>query len=151
MLSYLYNEREEVKYMSNVLVVYWTATGNTQAMALKVAEGANADLKEISEISAEDALKYEKIAFGCPAMGDTFEEAEEFLEWYLQVEPGLEGKKIAIFGSYGWGSGEWMEDWTDRIGQTTAVLFEEALMANEAPSSDDEELCVAFGQRFAQF
>ncbi len=137
--------------MSNVLVVYWTATGNTQAMAVKVAEGAKADLKEISEIAPEDALKYEKIAFGCPAMGDTFEEAEEFLEWYLQVEPGLEGKKIAIFGSYGWGSGEWMEDWSDRISQTTSVLFDQPLMANEAPSSDDEEACFAFGQRFAKF
>lgn len=137
--------------MSNVLVVYWTATGNTQAMAVKVAEGAKADLKEISEIAPEDALKYEKIAFGCPAMGDTFEEAEEFLEWYLQVEPGLEGKKIAIFGSYGWGSGEWMEDWSNRISQTTSVLFDQPLMANEAPSSDDEEACFAFGQRFAKF
>ena len=137
--------------MSNVLVVYWTATGNTQAMAVKVAEGAKADLKEISEIAPEDALKYEKIAFGCPAMGDTFEEAEEFLEWYLQVEPSLEGKKIAIFGSYGWGSGEWMEDWSDRVSQTTSILFEQPLMANEAPSSDDEEACVAFGQRFAKF
>ena len=137
--------------MSNVLVVYWTATGNTQAMAVKVAEGAKADLKEISEIAPEDALKYEKIAFGCPAMGDTFEEAEEFLEWYLQVEPGLEGKKIAIFGYYGWGSGEWMEDWSDRVSQTTSILFEQPLMANEAPSSDDEEACVAFGQRFAKF
>lgn len=137
--------------MSNVLVVYWTATGNTQAMAVKIAEGAKADLKEISEIAPEDALKYEKIAFGCPAMGDTFEEAEEFLEWYLQLEPGLEGKKIAIFGSFGWGSGEWMEDWSARVGQTTAVLFDQPLMANEAPSSDDEEACLSFGKKFARF
>lgn len=137
--------------MSNVLVVYWTATGNTQAMALKVAEGAKGDLKEINEVSPADALKYEKIAFGCPAMGDTFEEAEEFLEWYLEVEPGLENKKIAIFGSFGWGSGEWMEDWTDRIGQTSAILFEEALMANEAPGDDDEQKALEFGQRFAKF
>lgn len=134
--------------MKDVLVVYWTASGNTEMMAKKVAEGADADLFSIDQISPEDALKYNKIAFGCPAMGDTFEEGEEFYEWYQELEHNLDGKKVAIFGSFGWGSGEWMEDWTERMSEAGYDLFEEALMANEAPSADDEEACVSFGERF---
>lgn len=137
--------------MKDVLVVYWTATGNTELMAKKIAEGANADLFTIDEISPEDALQYDRIAFGCPAMGDTFEEAEEFFAWYEQLEYSLDGKKIAIFGSYGWGSGEWMEDWTERLGGFDIQFFEEALMANEAPSPDDDEQAIAFGERFSKF
>ncbi|MFA5720603.1 MAG: flavodoxin domain-containing protein [Acholeplasmataceae bacterium] len=136
--------------MKDVLVVYWTASGNTEIMAKKIAEGADADLFSIDEISPDQALEYNKIAFGCPAMGDTFEEAEEFYDWYQQLELNLDGKKIAIFGSFGWGSGEWMEDWTERLEEAGYDLFEEALMANEAPGSDEEEASFEFGKRFAK-
>ena len=89
--------------MKDVLVVYWSATGNTELMARSIADGADADLFTIDEITPENALAYDKIAFGCPAMGDTFEEAEEFFEWYEQLEDYLDGKKVAIFGSFSWG------------------------------------------------
>ncbi len=137
--------------MKNVLVVYWTATGNTEIMAKKIAEGADADLYTVDQITPEQALEYEKIVFGCPAMGDTLAEGEEFFAWYEELENNLDGKKIAIFGSYGWGSGEWMEDWLDRLSNYAVILFEKPLMANEAPSPDEEELCVLFGERFKSF
>lgn len=137
--------------MKDILVVYWSASGNTEMMARKLAEGADADLYSIDDISPEDALKYNKIAFGCPAMGDTFEEGEEFFEWYEQLENSLDGKKIAIFGSFGWGSGEWMEDWSERLSHLDVTFFEEPLMANEAPSTDEEDEAFAFGQRFKSF
>lgn len=137
--------------MKDILVVYWSASGNTEMMAQKLAEGANADLYSIDDITPEDALKYNKIAFGCPAMGDTFEEAEEFFAWYDQLENNLDGKKIAIFGSFGWGSGEWMEDWSERLSHLDVHFFEEPLMANEAPGSDEEAEALAFGERFKSF
>ncbi|MDD2574928.1 MAG: flavodoxin domain-containing protein [Acholeplasmataceae bacterium] len=137
--------------MKDILVVYWTATGNTEEMAKALAEVTDADLYTIDEISPEDTLKYDKIAFGCPAMGDTFEEAEEFFDWYEQLEYQLDGKKVAIFGSFGWGSGEWMEDWAERMSHLDVNFFEEPLMANEAPSSDELENIQAFGARFKSF
>ncbi len=137
--------------MKDVLVVYWSMSGNTELMARKVAEGAEADLFTTDEITPEEALKYDKIIFGCPSMGDTFEEGEEFYEWYQELEFDLAGKKIAIFGSFGWGSGEWMEDWTERLTEAGYDLFEEALMVNEAPGPDDEEACLAFGERFKNY
>ena len=112
---------------------------------------ADADLFTIDEISPDDALAYEKIAFGCPAMGDNFDEAEEFFAWYDQLEDALDGKKIAIFGSYSWGSGEWMEDWTERLSHYDVKLFEEAFMALETPSPDEDEQAFEFGQRFKNF
>src|SRR5690554_1603427 len=137
--------------MKDILVVYWSATGNTELMAKKIAEGAEADLFTIDDISPEDASGYEKIAFGCPAMGDTFEEAEEFFAWYEQLEDFIDGKKVALFGSYDWGSGEWMEDWVERLENYDVELFEEPLMALLAPSPDDDELATAFGERFKSF
>lgn len=137
--------------MKDTLVVYWSMSGNTELMAKKIAEGAEADLYSTDDITPEDALKYDKIMFGCPSMGDTFEEGEDFYEWYQQLEFSLEGKKIAIFGSFGWGSGEWMEDWTERINESNYDLYDEALMVNEAPGPDDEETCVAFGEGFKNY
>ncbi len=137
--------------MKDILVVYWSMSGNTEIMAKKIAEGAEADIYTTDEITAEDALKYDKIMFGTPSMGDTFEEGEDFYNWYQNLEFDLAGKKIAIFGSFGWGSGEWMEDWTERLNEAGYDLFEEALLVNEAPGPDDEEMCVAFGKRFKDY
>lgn len=137
--------------MKDILVVYWSATGNTRLMAKKIQEGADADLFTIDEISPDDALNYDKIAFGCPAMGDTFEEAEEFFAWYEQLEDALDGKKIAIFGSYSWGSGEWMEDWEERLSHYDISFFEEPLMAIDEPSPDDDNIALEFGERFKDF
>ncbi|HHT39629.1 MAG: flavodoxin [Acholeplasmataceae bacterium] len=137
--------------MKTVLVVYWSMSGNTELMAKKISEGADADLFTIDEISPEEALKYDKIAFGCPSMGDEFEEGEEFYQWYQNLEYQLDGKKIAIFGSYGWGSGEWMEDWEERLEEAGYDLFEEALMVNEAPGPQEEEDCFNFGKRFKDY
>ena len=80
--------------MKTVLVVYWSMSGNTELMAKKISEGADADLFTIDEISPEEALKYDKIAFGCPSMGDEFEEGEEFYQWYQNLEYQLDGKKL---------------------------------------------------------
>lgn len=118
-------------------------------MANAIAAGiGEADVLSVSEADASAVAQYEKIAFGCPAMGDEVLEEGEFEPFFAEVEGSLSGKKVALFGSYGWGDGQWMRDWQDRVSGDGAQLFEEGLMANGAP---DEAECEEFGKRFAAF
>ncbi len=100
--------------MSKVAVVYWSGTGNTEAMANQVVAGARQAGAEVSLFTADafDADKmdaFDAIAFGCPSMGAEQLEEEEFEPMFSQCEAKLRGKRIALFGSYGWGDGEWMQ------------------------------------------
>ena len=104
--------------MSKIAVVYWSGTGNTEIMAGKVAEGAKAAGAEVTsftaaEFSADLVDQFDAIAFGCPSMGAEQLEDSEFEPMFVSCEPKLSGKKIALFGSYGWGDGEWMRNWEE--------------------------------------
>ena len=133
-----------------VAVIYWSGTGNTEQMAQAVAEGAGADLFAVSDFSGKlDA--YDRVAFGCSAMGDEVLEESEFEPFFAEVEGELSGKTIALFGSYGWGDGQWMRDWVDRAKADGAVVFgDEGLIVNETPSEEDLENCKQFGENFAK-
>ena len=140
--------------MSKVAVVYWSGTGNTQAMADAVAEGAKAGGAEISVIeaaafTAEQVSGYDGIAFGCPAMGDEVLEEDEFDPMFTSVEKELSGKKIALFGSYGWGDGQWMRDWEERCRAAGAELVSESVTANDAPGDEETEKCRDLGAALA--
>lgn len=96
--------------MSKIAVIYWSMTGNTEAMAHAIAEGAQeagaqADIMQVSEITPDQALTYPKLALGCPAMGAEVLEEAEFEPFFTQMEGRLTGKSVALFGSYGWGDG----------------------------------------------
>lgn len=131
-------------------VIYWSGTGNTEQMAMAVAEGAGADLFKVSEFNGKIA-DYDRIALGCPAMGAEELEETEFEPFFASIEGELSGKTVGLFGSYGWGDGEWMRSWVDRAtGAGATVLDGEGLMANEAPSDEDLEKCKAFGAKLAQ-
>ena len=120
-------------------VIYWSGTGNTEQMAAAVAEGANAELFSVSEFSGK-LSDYDRLAFGCSAMGAEELEESEFEPFFAEAESGLNGKTIALFGSYGWGDGEWMRSWVKRAEDDGAVIVGgEGLIANEAPSDDDLE------------
>lgn len=139
--------------MEKTAVIYWSGTGNTEAMANAIAQGISqaggeADLLLCSSFDAGTAGGYAKFAFGCPAMGDEVLEESEFEPFFSGIEGALSGKKVALFGSYGWGDGQWMRDWQDRVCAGGAVLFEEGLTANGAP---EEAVCREFGKRFAAF
>ena len=102
--------------MSKIAVVYWSGTGNTEAMAGAVAAGARAAGAEAELIAASDfnagrVANYDAIAFGCPAMGSEQLEEYEFEPMFDECKSALRGKRIALFGSYGWGDGEWMRSW----------------------------------------
>lgn len=142
--------------MSTIGIIYWSGSGNTQAMAEAIAEGikiagAEADILTVSEISAEDALKYEKIAFGCPSMGAEVLEESEFEPFFEDIENKLAGKKIALFGSYGWGDGQWMREWQERTEGKSALVFDEGLIINETPDGEGVDICREFGKKFVSF
>lgn len=132
-------------------VIYWSMSGNTEAMAAAVAEGAKAaglevDLKHVGEISADEALGYDVLALGCPAMGAEVLEEGEFEPFFAELEGRISGKKVALFGSYGWGDGQWMRDWQARTEDAGADLAGgEGLMVHEAPGEDELAACRALG------
>ena len=130
-------------------VIYWSGTGNTEAMAKAAAEGANAELFAVSDFTG-NAADYDAFAFGCPAMGAEVLEEEEFEPFFTGIESSLSGKKVLLFGSYGWGDGEWMRNWEERTKATGAELVDGAgVMVNETPSDDDLANLKALGARFA--
>ena len=138
--------------MANTAVIYWSQTGNTEAMARAIAEGADADLFSVSEVTPEQALTYGRLALGCPAMGAEVLEEEEFEPFFAAIESKLCGKKVALFGSYGWGDGQWMRDWQERVTASGASLYREAgLTINDAPGDGDLAVCREFGAEFSRF
>ena len=141
--------------MSKLAVIYWSMTGNTEAMADAVADGAkeagaDVSLVSVSDITPAQAAGYDLLALGCPAMGDEVLEESEFEPFFTDLEGSLSGKTVGLFGSYGWGDGQWMRDWQDRTEQAGARLFRgEGLIVNEAPDDDALADCNAFGRELA--
>ena len=136
-------------------VVYWSGTGNTEAMAGSVAEGAKSAGAEVSvftaaDFSADMVDQFDSIAFGCPSMGSEQLEDSEFEPMFAALEGSLNGKKIALFGSYGWGDGQWMRDWAQRAQDDGAQMFsEEGLICNETPDEDVQTACRKLGADLA--
>ena len=135
--------------MSQAAVVYWSGTGHTDAMAQAVAAAAQADLFTAAEFDADKAAHYAAIAFGCPSMGAEQLEESEFEPMFEAVKPALAGKKIALFGSYGWGDGEWMRNWEEQCIADGAVMAGEGVICNEAPDDTATEQCVELGKALA--
>lgn len=133
-----------------VTVVYWSGTGNTQAMAEAVAQGAQSAGAQVQLLTA-DAFGPEQLQsdtaylFGCPAMGAEVLEEDEFDPMFTQCECGLSGKNVALFGSYGWGDGEWMHSWEERCLNGGMTLAAESVMANNTPDEAALEQCRALG------
>ncbi len=141
--------------MSKIKVIYWSQTGNTEAMAEAVANGIKAAGKEaevltVSDASVEQLKEAEAFAMGCPAMGAEVLEETEMEPFVAEVEGIASGKKIALFGSYGWGDGEWMKDWVDRMKAAGAtVIGEEGVICQEAPDDAATAACENLGKELA--
>ncbi len=118
-------------------VIYWSGTGNTEALANAAAEGAGVSATAVSDFSG-DVADYEALILGCPAMGDEVLEESEFEPFFTDNESKLSGKKVLLFGSYGWGDGAWMRSWQDRVTAAGAELVGgEGFIVNDSPSDDD--------------
>ena len=136
--------------MSKVAVVYWSGTGNTEAMAMAVAEGVKGKGAEVSvitaaEFSPEQVGEYSAIAFGCPSMGSEQLEESEFEPMFTACEGRLSGKNIALFGSYGWGDGEWMRTWEAECQAAGAELACDSVICQDEPDGDALTQCEALG------
>lgn len=135
--------------MSKVAVVYWSQSGNTQAMAEAVAEGAGTEAIEVSSFSAADVANYDAFAFGCPAMGAEELESDEFEPVWDACVPEFGSKPVALFGSYGWGDGEWMEIWKSAA-EDAGVKVVSTVICNDAPDDDALSQLKDLGEELAQ-
>ena len=140
--------------MSKIAVIYWSGTGNTEAMAKAVAQGARgkgaaADLLTPDAVSASAINAYTGVALGCPAMGAETLEEDEFEPMFQSIKSEKEGKKVALFGSYGWGGGEWMQNWEQDCAAAGVSLVCESVICNEAPEDDAIDACKARGSALA--
>ena len=140
--------------MNKIAVIFWSMSGNTEAMARAIAlgareAGAEADVWAVNEVTVDQALGYDKLALGCPAMGAEVLEESEFEPFFSGLEGRLGGRKVALFGSYGWGDGQWMRDWQARTEGDNADLYQEGLILHETPDEDGLARCRSFGAGFA--
>lgn len=137
--------------MSKIAIVYWSGTGNTEMMAQAVAQGAQAagaqvDLLTSSEFGPDAMDNYDAVAFGCPSMGAEELEETEFAPMFEDCRSKLSGKKIALFGSYGWGDGQWMRDWEENCISDGAVMAADFVICNETPDDDGLAECQSLGK-----
>ena len=144
-------KKERIEKMSKIAIVYWSGTGNTEAMANAVLEGAKASGAEVllftaAEFSADQMDEFDAIAFGCPSMGAEQLEDSEFEPMFNACESKLNGKKIALFGSYGWGDGEWMRNWAQTCENDGAVMACDFVICNDSPDDEALDSCIALGK-----
>lgn len=140
--------------MSKVAVVFWSSSGNTETMAEAVRDGAadkgaEVDLINCSEFNADMVDQYDAIALGCPAMGDETLEEDEFQPLYDACKAKLVGKKVALFGSYGWGDGDWMRSWEDDAKGAGITLACDSVICNETPDDEATANCKELGAALA--
>ncbi len=141
--------------MRKITIIYWSGTGNTQMMAEALFEGAKEVADQVKLLSVEDAtvddvLDAEVIALGCSSMGNEVLDPDEMEPFVESIEEAVKDKKVFLFGSYGWGDGEWMRDWEKRMVTYGCELIEEGLTINEAPDEGGLERCRDYGRQLGQ-
>ncbi len=140
--------------MSKVAVVFWSGTGNTEAMAAAVAQGVKdgggeAVVKTAAEFTAAELDQFDAVAFGCPSMGAEELEETEFAPLFERCREGIRGKRLGLFGSYGWGDGEWMRNWEEQVRADGADLVSNGVICNEAPDEEAVAACQLLGRTLA--
>ncbi len=136
-------------------VIYWSQTGNTEKMANLIAQGIKeagkeAEVVSLSDITVDDLKNEEVIIFGNPAYGAEQLEESEVEPFVQSLEGNINGKKVALFGSWGWGEGEWMKELEETIQSYGATLIAEGLTVKELPEGEDETRCIEFGKLIAK-
>ena len=141
--------------MDEIMVVYWSQTGNTEAMAQAVAQGIDeagkkAKLAEVSAVDPETLKGAKAIALGCPAMGAEVLEEDEMEPFVAALEGFVSGKTVGLFGSYGWGDGQWMRDWEARMAAAGAkIQGGTGVICQEAPDEEALERCRKLGRELS--
>ncbi|MDF2571045.1 MAG: Flavodoxin [Sporomusa sp.] len=142
--------------MKKIAVIYWSGTGNTEQMAEAVAAGAknndgvSVELIAVNNASKKHVLEADAVALGCPSMGDEVLEETEMEPFVKSLQAAeLAGKPLVLFGSYGWGEGQWMTDWVERMKGLGAVLVADGLIVQESPNAEGLSLCKELGAKLA--
>lgn len=140
--------------MKKMAVVYWSGTGNTEKMAEAVCQGAKeagaeAQLFPVSQFNGKSTEEFDVLVLGCPSMGDEVLEEDEFQPMYDACRGQLTGKTVGLFGSYGWGDGQWMRDWEEDVLAAGALLPQGYLILNETPDEDGLADCRKYGKNLA--
>ena len=142
--------------MNKIAIIYWSGSGNTEAMANAIKTGVDGagvpcDLYFVSDFDVASINDYDGLILGCPAMGAEVLEESEMEPFVEELEKSVSGKKIGLFGSYGWGDGQWMRDWEERMTAAGAtVLNGEGLICQETPDDDAIKQCEELGEQLAQ-
>ena len=141
--------------MKKTAVIYWSGTGNTEAMANAVLEGmkaagAEATLLTPDQVDASALSDYDAIAFGCPAMGSEVLEESEFEPMFDGCKNSIGGKRVALFGSYGWGDGEWMRSWEKDCSDNGVNLVHDSIICCDAPDDDTLAALQQLGKELGQ-
>ena len=141
--------------MKKTLVIYWSGTGNTEAMAGAVLEGmkaagADAALLTPDQVTPASLSGVSSVAMGCPAMGSEVLEEMEFQPMFDACKRSLGGKRVALFGSYGWGDGEWMRTWESDCDSAGVNLVCESVICTEMPDDAALEACRALGKALVE-
>ena len=133
--------------MNKIAVIYWSGTGNTEAMAKAVMNGAgvSAQLFAVSDFDEGKLDAFDAFALGCPAMGSESLEDGEFEPFFEAIKDKLAGKNVALFGSYGWGDGEWMRSWEESCADAGIRLAADSVICNDTPDDEALEACEALG------
>ncbi|NME84100.1 flavodoxin [Clostridium sp. SM-530-WT-3G] len=132
-------------------IVYWSGSGNTENMAQLISKGIkeggkDAEVLSVDKVNVDELVKDEILVLGCPAMGDEVLEEGEFEPFIEEIANKVSGKKVNLFGSYGWGDGQWMRDWEERMKSYGCIVTEEPLIFQ---GEADEEKCINFGKKIA--
>jgi flavodoxin short chain len=145
-----------MELIDKIGVIYWSDQESTEIMAEKISNGideagSKAILLNVSDFDMNTIDTYKKIILGCPAMDGENLEKGEFVPFFKSISSHLEGKKIALFGSHGWGNGEWMENWEKRVIDLGGILFDKGLIVLGVPDKKARRRCVEFGRDFTKF
>lgn len=142
--------------MPKIGIIYWSGAGNTEKMAALIEKGAREAgaetiCKRVDETAREELAEYDVIVFGSPAMGAEVLEESEMAPFIAAALPELKDRKVALFGSYGWGDGEWMRNWAAAMRTAGVKLMDDGLIVNEAPEDEKEGACLEYGRKLAAF
>jgi len=134
-------------------IVYWSGTGNTEKIAGLIKEGfkqagKDAETILVSDVNVDEILKEDVLVLGCSAMGDEVLEESEFEPFIDEISNKISGKKVALFGSYGWGDGQWMRDFEERIIGYGCIIIGEPLIIQNEPDGNEQN-CIDFGKKIA--
>ncbi|CUP89300.1 flavodoxin [Clostridium baratii] len=136
-------------------IIYYSSTGNTEEMANLIArgakeEGAEVNLMTFGEASVDDVKNCDVVLLGGPAMGAENLEESEVAPFVESIEGEVSGKKMVLFGSFGWGGGAYMTEWENRMEENGAELLEKEVVVQEAPEGDDVEKLIELGKKIAK-